>query len=139
MIDKLIEYNFESYEYGLISSARYYKKPIIIFNSASLCGYTKQFADFQKIHEDGKIIPIALPTNEFGSQEPGDNYEITQFACNTYKVTFPICLKTDLTHLLFTRYGKPNWNFNKYHFDDKHNFVARFDSEVQPMELLKHV
>jgi glutathione peroxidase-family protein len=115
MIDKLIEYNFESYEYGLISSARYYKKPIIIFNSASLCGYTKQFADFQKIYEDGKIIPMALPTNEFGSQEPGD------------------------THLLFTRYGKPNWNFNKYLFDNEHNFVARFDSEVQPMELLKHV
>ena len=111
MIDKLIEYNFESYEYGLISSARYYKKPIIIFNSASLCGYTKQFVDFQKIYEDG----------------------------NTYKVTFPICLKTDLTHLLFTRYGKPNWNFNKYLFDNEHNFVARFDSEVQPMELLKHV
>jgi glutathione peroxidase len=82
---------------------------------------------------------MALPTNEFGSQEPGDNYEITQFACNTYKVTFPICLKTDLTHLLFTRYGKPNWNFNKYLFDNEHNFVARFDSEVQPMELLKHV
>ena len=113
-----------------ISNVEEFWKEIILYD---------HFLDFQKIHEDGKIIPIALPTNEFGSQEPGDNYEINQFACNTYKVTFPICLKTDLTHLLFTRYGKPNWNFNKYLFDDKHNFVARFDSEVQPMELLKHV
>ena len=120
-------------------SSRYYNKPIVIFNSASQCGFTKQFADFQKLFEQGSIIPIALPTNEFGAQEPGDNYELLQFCRTNYNVTFPVCKKTDLSHKLFKTYGKPNWNFNKYLFNAEHNFVKIFDSKFAPKELINHV
>lgn len=139
MNDKLLELELESLKDGLLFSGRFYKKSLVVFNSASQCGFTKQFADFQRLYEEGKIVPIALPTNDFGGQEPGDNYEITQFCRTRYNVTFPVCLKTDLSHKLFKKFGLPDWNFNKYLFDSDHNFIKKFDAYFDPKELLKHV
>jgi glutathione peroxidase len=139
MNDKLLELELESLKDGLLFSERFYKKPLVIFNSASQCGFIKQLEDFQQLYNEGKIIPIALPTNEFGGQEPGDNYEITQFYRTKYNVVFPICKKTDLTHKLFQIFGKPDWNFNKYLFDCNHNFIKKFDAYFEPKELLKYV
>ena len=135
----IIDLDLESLKDGLLFSGRFYKKPIVIFNSASQCGFTKQFADFQTLYESGSIIPIALPTNEFGAQEPGDNYELLQFCTKKYKVSFPVCKKTDLNHTVFQRFGKPDWNFNKYLFNKDHNFVQQFNAYFDPKELLNHV
>jgi len=138
-MDKLIELELETYATGLISSDQYHGKPVVVFNSASFCGFTNQIENFQQMFSQGQIVPVALPTNEFGGQDPGDNYEIQQFLQNRYAVQFPVCLKTDLNHVLFQKYGKPDWNFNKYLFDREHNFVAKFESNTTPEELLTHV
>lgn len=139
MNDKLLELELESLKDGLLFSERFYKKPLVVFNSACQCGFTKQFADFQKLYEEGNIVPIALPSNEFGNQEPGDNYEIIQFCRTKYNVTFPVCKKTDLSHKLFQRFGRPDWNFNKYLFDRNHDFIKKFDAYFDPKKLLKYV
>ena len=138
-MDRLLELGLETLATGLITSARYWGEPVVIFNSASQCGFTDQLSKFQKLFEGGRIIPIALPTNEFGAQEPGDDTEIQQFACNIHNVKFPICMKTNLDHVLFQKYGKPNWNFNKYLFDSDHRFIKKFDSKLLPEDLLGHV
>jgi|TARA_B100000035_G_C20602206_1_gene380214 glutathione peroxidase len=138
-MDRLIDLGLESLQLGLLSSDRYYKKPLIIFNSAGLCGFTKQLIEFQEIYESAKAVPIALPTNEFGNQEPGDDIEISQFYQNKYGVTFPIAKKANLNHIVFEKHGTPSWNFNKYLFDKDHIFVNRFESTVLPKELLNHV
>jgi len=135
----ILDLELESLRDGLLFSGRFYKKPIVIFNSASQCGFTKQFADFQTLYESGKIIPIAIPTNEFGNQEPGDNYELLQYCKTYYNVSFPVCKKTDLNHPVFQRFGKPDWNFNKYLFNKDHNFVKQFNAYFDPKELLNHV
>ena len=135
----ILDLELESLKDGLLFSGRFHQKPIVIFNSASQCGFTKQFADFQKLYETGNIIPIALPTNEFGQQEPGDNYELLQFCKTNYSVSFPVCKKTNLDHILFQRFGKPDWNFNKYLFDKNHKFVKQFDAYFDPKELLNYV
>jgi glutathione peroxidase len=135
MTDKLLELNLESLRLGLLSSERYYGKPLLIFNSASLCGFTNQLHSLQKIYESGKAVPIALPTNEFGKQEPGDDIEISQYYQNNYGVTFPVAKKTDLTHKIFQEYGKPSWNFNKYVFDRQHRFVKRYSSKTLPEDI----
>jgi len=138
-MDKILDLELESLHHGLLSSEKFYKKPIVVFNSASHCEFTKQLTQFQKLHKEGNIVPIALPTNEFGEQEPGDNYEICQYANIVYKVSFTVCLKTNLDHKLFKRFGKPTWNFNKYVFDSDHNFVKRLDSEIEPRKVLEYV
>jgi glutathione peroxidase len=138
-MDRLLELGLESYAQGLISSHRFWDRPVVVFNTASFCGFTKQIASFQKLFLQGSIVPIALPTNEFGQQEPGDDYEIRQFLKTKYQVTFPVCMKTDLQHVIFQRHGEPTWNFNKYLFDKKHNFVDKFDSNFKPEDLISHV
>ena len=134
-MDRLIELRLESLSLGLLSSERYYDKPLIIFNSASLCGFTNQLHSLQKVYESGKAVPIALPTDEFGGQEPGDDIEINQHYQNNYGVTFPVVKKTDLTHIIFQKYGEPSWNFNKYVFDRQHRFVKRYDSKTLPQDI----
>ena len=138
-MDRLLELELESLKDGLLFSARFYNKPVVIFNSASQCGFTKQFAEFQVLYDEGNIVPIALPTNDFGGQEPGDNYEILQYCRTKYNVTFPVCKKTNLDHILFKTFGRPDWNFNKYLFNKDHIFIDKFDSTTKPKELIDHV
>jgi glutathione peroxidase len=139
MTDKLLKLNLESLRLGLLSSDRHYGKPLLIFNSASFCGYTKQLLSMQKIYEEGSVVPIALPTNEFGEQEPGDDIEISQYYQNKFGITFPVIKKTNLEHFLFETYSKPDWNFNKYLFDKDHNFVRKYGSDVPPEDVIKDV
>lgn len=135
----IIDLDLESLKLGLLSSSRFWNQKLIIFNTASQCGFTKQLAKFQKIYEDGLAVPIAIPTNDFGGQEPGDDYEIMQFVKNRYGVTFPVCKKTSTDHKFFQTFGVPDWNFNKYLFNEKHKFIKKFDARIDPMEVLHHV
>ena len=139
MQDKLLQLDLESLRLGLLSSLKYMNRPILVFNSASFCGFTKQIHDMQKVYEAGNVVPMALPTNEFGKQEPGDDIEISQYYENKFKVTFPVLKKTDLEHIIFKTHGQPKWNFNKYLFDKHHDFVSRFDSNVPVSEVIKNV
>jgi glutathione peroxidase len=139
MQDKLLQLDLESLRLGLISSEKFIDRPILVFNSASFCGFTKQIHDMQKIYETGHIVTMALPTNEFGEQEPGDDIEISQYYENKFGVTFPVLKKTNLEHVIFATYGQPTWNFNKYLFDRRHDFVAKFDSNVPVSEVIKNV
>ena len=56
-------------------------KKILIVNTASECGFTKQFTDLQKLHENyqDKLVIIGVPCNQFGGQEPGNSQEIQSF------------------------------------------------------------
>src|SRR5919106_6870628 len=71
-------------------------KPILIVNTASQCGYTPQFTGLQQLwsrfRERGLLV-VGVPSNDFGSQEPGDVTEISATAEKQYGVTFPIAAK----------------------------------------------
>jgi len=100
---------------------------LLIVNVASQCGYTRQYADLQALHERyGKrgLVVIGVPSNEFGGQEPGSAEEIREFCTARFGVTFPLLAKAEVKpgekqHPLFkalvTRTGEaPKWNFTKY-------------------------
>ena len=124
---------------GVVDLQSYYRKPIVVFNGASLCGYTNQLLDFQKLYETGKIIPMAIPTNQFGNQEPGNQLEIFQYYYTRYGVRFIVLEKSTLETEFFQKFGNPNWNFNKYLFDKNHNFIKRFDADFKPLNLIDYV
>ena len=138
MTDRLLPLGLESQANGLLTSAKFWNKKLIIFNSASFCGFTKQLGEFQDIFKQGLAVPIAIPTNDFGNQEPGDNYEILQCYTQKHDVEYPVTTKQTIEHEFFKVYGKPSWNFNKYLFDEQHNFVERFESKVTPKEVLNY-
>lgn len=124
-------------------------KKILIVNTASECGFTKQFADLQKLHEkyQDKLVVIGVPCNQFGGQEPGNAKEIQSFCQLNYGVTFIMTEKIDVKgenqHPLYqwlttkelngVKSSSVKWNFQKYLIDEQGNFIDYYFSLTNPM------
>ena len=78
---------------------KYSNKTILLVNVASKCGFTKQYSALQTLYEryqDRGFVVIAIPSNQFGGQEPGTNDEIKNFCETNFNITFPITDKVDV-------------------------------------------
>lgn len=121
-------------------------KPFLIVNTASKCGYTEQLKDleilYQKYKHRGFRI-IAVPSNDFGGQEPLSNSKIVEFCKTNYNTSFTILSKQPVVgktkHPLFEFLihakgdGKEvEWNFEKFLVDKNGKVIARFPSHIVP-------
>jgi glutathione peroxidase len=73
---------------------------LLVVNVASKCGLTPQYEALEAIHErfhDQGFAVLGFPANDFGSQEPGTNEEISEFCSTTYGVQFPMFSKIPVT------------------------------------------
>ncbi|MEO7923708.1 MAG: glutathione peroxidase [Chitinophagaceae bacterium] len=92
---------------GEIDFSRYKGKKIMIVNTASNCGNTKQYKDLETLYEKykDKLVIVGFPANNFNAQEPGSNEEIKKFCTKEYSITFPmaekISVKGDDMHPLY--------------------------------------
>ncbi|MGV6845413.1 MAG: glutathione peroxidase [Lutibacter sp.] len=132
-----------------IDLAKFKGKKILFVNTASKCGFTKQYADLQKLHETykDKLVVIGVPCNQFGGQEPGNATQIQSFCKINYGVTFLMTEKVDVKgdnqHPLYAWLTKKElngvknssvkWNFQKYLIDENGNFLDYFYSITKPM------
>lgn len=130
-----------------IKLADYEGKTLLIVNTASKCGFTKQYTGMQQLYDKYKnqgFEVLAFPANDFLGQEPGSNEQIKQFCNLEFQTTFPLFAKTsvkgkDINPLY--RYltqesafkGDITWNFNKFLIAPNGEVVARFDKAVDPM------
>jgi glutathione peroxidase len=121
-------------------------KPILVVNTASLCGYTPQYAGLQELwqrYRERGLLVIGVPSNDFGGQEPGGKAEIDHTA-HRYGVTFPLAAKVEVkgaaAHpfyrwLAVERPGEvPRWNFHKYLIDRDGRLKANFPAAVEPTD-----
>ena len=135
-----------------VNFSRYRGKKLLIVNTASKCGFTPQYADLQKLHEQygDKVVVLGFPANNFLWQEPADNDAIAAFCEKNYGVTFQMFGKIsvkgkdrhDLYRWLEGMTGKvPSWNFCKYLVNEDATHVLFFPSKVNPMdkEILDHI
>ncbi|MEY4590437.1 MAG: hypothetical protein RL497_2513 [Pseudomonadota bacterium] len=117
-------------------------KPILIINTASHCGYTKQFKGLEALYQSYKdkgLVILGFPSNSFKQEE--DKEMATATVCyQNYGVTFPMFEKVDVrgegSHPLFTYLASktqaPSWNFNKYLIQNGKPDVVHFGSNEQP-------
>lgn len=126
----------------------YKGKKVVILNTASKCGFTKQYADWEAFYDKhgDKVVVLGFPANNFGSQEPGTNEEIAAFCQKNYGVSFPMFEKIDVVgdnqHPLYKWLSTksengfndkaPTWNFCKYVVDEKGNLTHFFASKIKP-------
>src|ERR1700759_434994 len=92
-------FSFPALDGSTLRLADHAGKPILIVNTASLCGYTPQYAGLQQVwtqFKDRGLLLVGVPSNNFGGQEPGGAAEITETAHHQYGVTFPITAKADV-------------------------------------------
>jgi glutathione peroxidase len=123
---------------------QYAGKAILVVNTASFCGFTKQYEGLEALYRDYKdkgLVVLGFPSNDFGKQEPGTDKEIADFCTNTYAVKFPMFSKSTVIgggrNPLYTDLAKatgqsPQWNFHKYLIDRSGKVVQSFDSDVTP-------
>lgn len=145
-VEPFYSLTYESIEKKPVSLKSYQGKVVMIVNTASKCGFTKQYAaleDVYKEYKDQGLVVIGFPSNDFGSQEPGSNQEIATFCKKNYGVSFPMAAKIQVKgeqkHPLYsflTSQAKPKgevrWNFEKFLIDQKGRVVERFASKVKP-------
>jgi glutathione peroxidase len=131
-----------------ISLSQYKGKKIIILNTASKCGYTPQYADWQAFYDKNKANTVVLgfPCNQFLGQEPGSGEEIGAFCQKNYGVTFPMFEKIDVKGDDQSAVYKwlsdktqngwcsdvPSWNFCKYYINEKGELKNFFGSKIKP-------
>jgi hypothetical protein len=76
-------FSFAGLQGDSIRLADYAGKPIMVVNTASLCGYTPQYTGLERLytryHARGLLL-VGVPSNDFGGQEPGDATEISATA-----------------------------------------------------------
>jgi len=140
----IYDFHMASIEGRDIDFSQYKGKYLLIVNTASKCGYTPQYADLEKLHEQfgDKVTILGFPANNFLWQEPGSNEEIATFCQKNYGVTFQmfekISVKGGDQHPLYQwleqKSGKaPSWNFCKYLISKDGNTVTFFDKKVLPL------
>ena len=132
----------------------YKNKVVLLVNTASYCGFTKQYDDLQYIWDKYKkkdFVVLAVPSNSF-NQEKKTNGEVKEFCEFNFNITFPITeisdVKGDNAHQIYKwaikNYGKkanPKWNFYKILINKEGKIEDTFASMTKPMskKLIKSI
>ncbi len=129
-----------------ISLEKFKNKPLIIVNTASLCGFTYQYGElenlFKKFKSQGLTI-IGIPSNNFGNQELENEKKVKEFCDLNFNITFPLTTITNVKgknrHPFFKwvyenggAISTPKWNFYKYLIDKQGNLSSWFSSVTSP-------
>jgi glutathione peroxidase len=121
-------------------------KVLLIVNTASECGFTKQYAGLEALYQkykDQGLVVLGVPSNDFGGQEPGSDAQIQEFCQVNFGVTFPIVKKEKVkgknAHPFYVWAKKqlgfgtgPKWNFHKYLIDKNGHLVDYFNTPTAP-------
>jgi len=140
-------FSFAALDGGDIKLADFAGKPILVVNTASLCGYTPQYAGLQQLwtrYRDRGLMIVGVPSNDFGGQEPGAADDIKHTAQGQYGIGFPLAAKVQVKgpnpHPFYKWAANerpletPRWNFHKYLVGRDGHIAAAFPSDVEPMD-----
>jgi glutathione peroxidase len=143
-VNSIYDFKMNSIDGQEIDFKQYKGKTLLLVNVASKCGFTPQYADLEKLHEQfgDKVVVLGFPANNFKGQEPASNAEIAEFCQKNYGVKFQMFEKisvagTDqhpLYQFLKEKTGQePSWNFCKY-LVKPDGTVKFFNSKVAPLD-----
>lgn len=143
-----LDFQVKSIEGEDVNLADYTGKVLVVVNVASKCGYTRQYADMQKLyakHADDGLMVLGFPCNQFGGQEPGSDADIAEFCSSKFDVTFDMFSKVDVkgeSACDFYKYltgldiepkgaGDVGWNFEKFVIDRSGKVIGRFGTKTE--------
>ncbi|KEG12509.1 trypanothione/tryparedoxin dependent peroxidase 2 [Trypanosoma grayi] len=150
-------YDFQTLDadHQLYDLSQHKGHPLLIYNVASKCGYTKSGYEtattlYNKYKDKGFTV-LAFPCNQFGGQEPGTELEVKEFVCTRFKARFPIMAKISVNgsnaHPLyeFMKKARPGvlgtkaikWNFTSFLIDKNGIPVERFSPGASASEIEK--
>ena len=139
------DFQIESINGEIINFKEYENKVVLLVNTASYCGFTKQYDDLQKLWDQYKskgLIVLGVPSNSF-NQEKKKNSEIKKFCEVNFNINFPITTLTEVkgnnAHEIFKwakeNHGKPaipKWNFHKILINKMGKIEETYSSLTKP-------
>jgi glutathione peroxidase len=135
---------FNSIDGGTLSLDDWKGQPVLVVNTASMCGFTPQFAALQELYDTYRnqgLVVLAVPSDDF-NQELSSSAEVKDFCQLQYGIDLPM---TDITHVrgdqahpfyrdVLAQTGfAPGWNFNKVLMDGQGQVIGTWGAPVQPM------
>ena len=143
---KFYDFSIESITGKTINFKDYKNKVILIVNTASYCGFTKQYTDLQNLWEKYKtqgLIVLGIPSDSF-NQEKKINKEVKEFCEVNFNINFPLSeitnVKGENAHPVFKwakeSFGNsavPKWNFHKILINKDGQIIDTFASFTSPM------
>ena len=143
---KIYDFSIESITGETINFKDYKNKVILLVNTASYCGFTKQYDELQKLwdaYKEKGLIVIGVPSNSF-NQEKSKNEDVKEFCEVNFNIDFPLTTITDVkgnnAHEIFKwareNHGKsavPKWNFYKILINKEGKIEDTFASMTKPM------
>ena len=138
--------NIESISGEIINFRDFKDKVVLVVNTASYCGFTKQYEELQdlwdKYNKKGLIV-LGVPSNSF-NQEKKKNSEVKEFCEVNFNITFPLTVITEVkgknAHELFkwakANHGNsavPKWNFHKILINKEGKIEETFSSFTKPL------
>ena len=140
------DFKIESISGKIIDFNEYKNKVVLIVNTASYCGFTKQYEELQElwdIYKSKGLIVLGVPSNSF-NQEKKNNSEVKEFCEVNFNINFPLSNITEVkgknAHELFkwakNNHGKsaiPKWNFHKILINKEGKIDDTFASFTAPL------
>ena len=142
---KFYDFKIESISGEIIDLKDYKNKIVLMVNTASYCGFTKQYEGLQILQNQYKskgLIVLGIPSNSF-NQEKKKNDDVKKFCEVNFNIDFPLSTITDVkgnnAHEIYQwaykNYGKsavPKWNFHKILINKKGEIEETFSSFTKP-------
>ena len=146
------DFSFTGIDGENLPLAKYKGKAVLIVNTASMCGFTAQYAGLKVLwdrYRDRGLVVLGVPSDDFGGQELDSAAEIKSFCTMNYNIDFPM---TDIVHVkgpaahpyykwVADTHGGlavPRWNFHKHLVDADGRLVNWFVSTTSPSSSKLH-
>ena len=139
------DFSIESIDGQIINLSEYKNKVVLLVNTASYCGFTKQYEDLQELWDKYKskgLIVFGVPSNSF-NQEKNNNNDVKEFCEVNFNINFPLSsiyeVKGNNAHEIFkwakNNHGSsaiPKWNFHKILINKSGKVEDTFASFTKP-------
>ena len=143
---KIYDFSIESITGEIIDFKDYKNKVILVVNTASYCGFTKQYNELQELwdlYKDRGLIVLGVPSNSF-NQEKNNNADVKEFCEVNFNINFPLTTITEVkgknAHPIYiwaiNNFGKsavPKWNFHKILINKEGKIQKTYSSFTNPM------
>ena len=138
--------NIEGISGKKINFSEFKNKTVLVVNTASYCGFTRQYEDLEILWDKYKkqgLVVLAIPSNSF-NQEKNNNSDVKEFCEVNFNITFPLTAITEVkgnnAHEIYkwakANYGSaavPKWNFYKILINKEGKIVDTFSSLTKPL------
>jgi glutathione peroxidase len=136
-------FSFPSIDGGTLNTGDWRGKPVLVVNTASMCGFTGQLADLQALHDTygpRGLVVLAVPSDSF-KQEYDDAKQVQEFCTVQFGITLPMTdilpVRGPQAHPFYrwlneTRGFTPGWNFNKVLLNGEGQVVGTWGALTNP-------